>query len=59
MSIHLSFGTYCNSQMNMATQLEQWSKNEVCVIILFLDARNVTAAEVYCQLKEVQGGVMS
>jgi hypothetical protein len=43
----------------MATQLEQWSKNEICVVISLFDARNVMAAEVHCQLKEVQGGVIS
>lgn len=39
----------------MATRLEQWSKEEVCSIICFLDAGHVSAAEIRRQLVDVCG----
>jgi hypothetical protein len=42
-------------QLSMATRREQWSKKEVRAVIRFLNARNVSAAEIYRQLVEVYG----
>jgi hypothetical protein len=42
-------------QLNMATRLEQWSKEEVRSVIRFLNARHVSAAEIHRQLVEVYG----
>jgi hypothetical protein len=39
----------------MATWLEQWSKNGVCAVIWFLNARNVLKPQIHCQLVEVYG----
>jgi hypothetical protein len=39
----------------MAALLKQWSMNEVCAVIHFLNARNVLAGEINCQLVEVYG----
>jgi hypothetical protein len=38
---------------DMATQLKQWSKNEVCTVVQFLNARNVPEKEIHYQLMEV------
>jgi hypothetical protein len=42
-----------SGQLNMATRREQWSKEEVHVVIRFLNARYVSAAEIHRQLVEV------
>jgi hypothetical protein len=35
--------------------MEQWSKNDVCAAIWFLNARNMPMPEIHCQLVEVCG----
>jgi hypothetical protein len=45
--------------LNIATQLEWWSKNEVHAVIQFLNAGNALVAEILHKLIEVYGeGVM-
>jgi hypothetical protein len=45
----------CTSQLNMAIQVEQWSKKKVHAAVWVLNTRNMWVAEIHCQLMEVHG----
>jgi hypothetical protein len=50
----------CTSQLNIATRLERWSRNEVHTVIQFLNIRHALVIEIRHQLTEVYDeGVMN
>ena len=52
-TLNFTQGVCC--QLSMVTRLEQWSKEKVCTVIHFLQARYVSAAESHLQLVKVYG----